>query len=75
MGIEAPGFDDSAWGMPVTGLGAGMLNGDVVKVGMSVVPPERAGVASGISGTVRFSGIVVGFDWKRSYSHGFHRPQ
>ena len=28
---------------------------------MSVIPPQRAGMASGISGTMRFSGIVVGF--------------
>jgi EmrB/QacA subfamily drug resistance transporter len=63
MGMEAPRFDYSAMlgGMLVTGLGAGMLNGEVVKVGMSVVPSERAGMASGISGTVRFSGIAVGF--------------
>jgi hypothetical protein len=63
MGREAPRFDYSAMlgGMLMTGLGAGVLNGEVVKVGMSVIPPERAGMASGISGTVRFSGIAVGF--------------
>jgi hypothetical protein len=63
MDVEAPRFDYSAMlgGMLVTGLGAGVLNGEVVKVGMSVLPPERAGMASGISGTVRFSGIAVGF--------------
>jgi hypothetical protein len=61
MGVEAPRFDYSAMlgGMLVTGLGAGVLNGEVVKVGMSVIPPERAGMASGISGTVRFSGMSV----------------
>jgi hypothetical protein len=60
---KAPRFDYSAMlgEMLVTGLGAGMLNGEVVKVGMSVVPSERAGMASGISATVRFSGIAVGF--------------
>jgi hypothetical protein len=26
-----------------------------------VIPPERAGMASGISGTMRFTGIVLGF--------------
>ena len=52
MGVEAPRFDYSAMlgGMLVTGLGAGVLNGEVVKVGMSAIPPERAGMASGISG-------------------------
>jgi hypothetical protein len=38
-----------------------VLNSEVVKVGMTVIPPERAGMASGVSGTVRFAGIVVGF--------------
>jgi hypothetical protein len=63
MRVEAPRFDYSAMlgGMLVTDLGAGMLNGEVVKVGMSAIPPERAGMASGISGTIRFSGITVGF--------------
>jgi hypothetical protein len=46
--------------MFIAWLGAGMLNGQVAKVGMTVVPVERAGMASGISGTMRFSGIVVG---------------
>lgn len=45
----------------VASIGAGVLNGQVAKVGMSVIPPERAGMASGIGGTMRFSGIVIGF--------------
>jgi hypothetical protein len=40
---------------------AGLLNGETTKVGMTVVPVERAGMASGISGTMRFTGIVIGF--------------
>jgi hypothetical protein len=28
---------------------------------MTVIPAERAGMASGISGTMRFTGIVIGF--------------
>jgi hypothetical protein len=47
--------------MLLSGCGAGILNGEVTKVGMTVIPPERAGMASGVGGTVRFSGIVVGF--------------
>ena len=43
------------------GIGAGTLNGETAKVSMSVIPPERAGMASGISGTIRFAGIVIGF--------------
>lgn len=48
-------------GMLVTGVGAGVLNGEIAKVGMSVIPAERAGMAAGLSGTTKFSGIVVGF--------------
>jgi hypothetical protein len=47
-------------GMLVTGIGAGLLNGETTKVGMTVIPRERAGMASGVSGTVRFSGLVIG---------------
>jgi MFS family permease len=48
-------------GLLLTGVGGGILNSEVVDVGMIVIPPERAGMASGISGTVRFAGIVIGF--------------
>ena len=63
LGIAAPGFKYSAMlgGLLLAGTGAGILNGETAKVAMSAIPPERAGMASGISGTVRFSGIVVGF--------------
>jgi EmrB/QacA subfamily drug resistance transporter len=47
--------------MAVCGIGAGILNGETAKVGLSVIPPERAGMAAGVGGTVRFSGVVVGF--------------
>jgi EmrB/QacA subfamily drug resistance transporter len=47
-------------GMLLTGTGAGFLNGETTKVGMTVIPKERAGMASGVSGTVRFSGLVIG---------------
>jgi MFS family permease len=49
-----------AIGMLITGCGAGLLNGETTKVSMSVVPPERGGMASGIGGTVRFVGLVTG---------------
>src|SRR3984957_15088453 len=48
-------------GMLATGVGAGLLHGETTKVGMTVIPAERAGMASGISGTMRFTGIVIGF--------------
>ena len=47
-------------GMLIIGAGAGLLNGEIMKVGMAVIPRERAGMASGVSGTVRFTGLVVG---------------
>jgi hypothetical protein len=47
-------------GMLLTGIGAGFLNGETTKVGMTVIPKERSGMASGVSGTMRFSGLVIG---------------
>jgi MFS family permease len=49
-----------AIGMVVTGCGAGLLNGETAKVSMSVIPPERGGMASGIGGTLRSVGLVTG---------------
>ena len=48
-------------GMFIAAVGAGILNGQIAKVGMTVIPVERAGMASGVVGTSRFTGIVVGF--------------
>ncbi|HEY0340129.1 MAG TPA: MFS transporter, partial [Steroidobacteraceae bacterium] len=48
-------------GMWILGSGGGLLNGETQKAIMSVVPRERAGMASGISTTARFSGILLGF--------------
>lgn len=48
-----------ALGMVVTGLGAGVLNGDTQKAIMACVPPNRTGMASGISTTTRFTAIVT----------------
>lgn len=48
-------------GMFVIGSGAGLLNGETQKAIMIAVPRERTGVASGISTTARFSGILIGF--------------
>jgi EmrB/QacA subfamily drug resistance transporter len=63
MGWEATQFRylSILGGMLVAGIGAGILNGETAKVSMTVIPPERAGMASGVSGTVRFTGIVIGF--------------
>ncbi|MCA1325073.1 MFS transporter [Herbaspirillum sp. alder98] len=48
-------------GMAVLGCGGGLLNGETQKAIMSNVPPERAGMASGISTTSRFTGVLAGF--------------
>jgi hypothetical protein len=48
-------------GMLIVGISAGFLNGETAKVTMTVIPPERAGMAAGVGGTIRFAGIVVGF--------------
>jgi hypothetical protein len=49
-----------ALGMVVSGAGTGLLNGETTKVLISAVPPERAGMAGGLTGTTRFVGIVAG---------------
>jgi EmrB/QacA subfamily drug resistance transporter len=50
-----------ALGMAVLGSGGGLLNGETQKAIMGSVPPHRAGMASGLSTTTRFSGILLGF--------------
>ena len=47
-------------GMLITGCGAGLLNGETTKVSMTVIPPERSGMASGIGATLRFVGLLLG---------------
>ncbi|OWT71516.1 MULTISPECIES: MFS transporter [unclassified Achromobacter] len=47
--------------MAVLGSGGGLLNGETQKAIMGTVPRHRAGMASGISTTARFSGILLGF--------------
>jgi len=51
----------AALGMAILGSGGGLLNGETQKAIMGAVPAERAGMASGISTTSRFSGILLGF--------------
>jgi EmrB/QacA subfamily drug resistance transporter len=45
--------------MVVTGVGAGIMNGDTQKAIMACVPQARMGMASGISTTTRFTAIVA----------------
>jgi EmrB/QacA subfamily drug resistance transporter len=63
-----------ALGMAVLGCGGGLMNGETQKAIMSSVPPHRAGMASGISTTTRFSGILLGFAGLGAILAGAARP-
>jgi hypothetical protein len=58
--VQGLAYGPMIGGMLITGIGAGLLNGETTKVGMTVIPKERSGMASGVAGTVRFTGLVVG---------------
>lgn len=47
-------------GMVLSGFGIGMANPAIARVGLGVVPPERSGMASGISNTFRIGGLATG---------------
>ena len=47
-------------GMIVGGLGIGLMNPPLASTAVGVVPPQRAGMASGISSTFRQVGIATG---------------
>ena len=57
-------------GMLLLGSGGGLLNGETQKAIMSVVTGERAGMASGIRTTLRFSGILGLCRAQRDPRHG-----
>jgi len=64
--LTAWGASSGSWptilvGMAVLGSGGGLLNGETQKAIMNNLPRNRAGMASGISTTARFSGILLGF--------------
>ncbi|MGV8864623.1 MAG: MFS transporter [Pseudomonas sp.] len=52
------GYLPFACAIAVTGAGAGLLNGDTQKNIMACVPRDRAGMASGMSTTMRFSAVM-----------------
>jgi hypothetical protein len=56
--------------MILMGVGGGILNSESTKVGMSLIPKERAGMASGIASTVRFSAIVIGMTALSAVAYG-----
>jgi EmrB/QacA subfamily drug resistance transporter len=47
-------------GMIVGGIGVGLVNPPLASTAVSVVPPQRAGMASGINSTFRQVGIATG---------------
>jgi EmrB/QacA subfamily drug resistance transporter len=47
-------------GMLLSGIGIGIANPAIARVGLGVVPPERSGMASGISNTFRIGGLATG---------------
>jgi len=56
---------DSSWthlipGFIVAGLGAGLVNPPLASTAIGVVPPHKAGMASGINATFRQIGIAAG---------------
>ncbi|HEY4052053.1 MAG TPA: MFS transporter [Acidobacteriaceae bacterium] len=46
-------------GMLVAGAGAGLLNSETAKVMQGAVPAQRAGMASGLTATTRFVGLLL----------------
>jgi EmrB/QacA subfamily drug resistance transporter len=47
-------------GLLLTGAGIGLANPAIANIALGVVPPERSGMASGISNTFRIGGLAVG---------------
>jgi predicted MFS family arabinose efflux permease len=72
LGITAGGLaalllvsSTSSWvalipGEILTGIGIGIANPSIARIGLGVVPPERSGMASGISNTFRIGGLATG---------------
>jgi EmrB/QacA subfamily drug resistance transporter len=47
-------------GLLLVGLGIGLANPAIANIALAVVPPERSGMASGISNTFRIGGLATG---------------
>ncbi len=52
-------YSCTAFGMIVLGTGAGLLNSETTKAMQGAVPPQRSGMASGLSATTRFTGLLL----------------
>jgi hypothetical protein len=53
-------FGTLAWVLPIAGIGIGMLLVPVTSVPLTVVPPERSGMAASATNTSREMGAVFG---------------
>jgi EmrB/QacA subfamily drug resistance transporter len=47
-------------GLLLTGLGIGLANPAIAHIALGIVPPQRSGMASGISNTFRIGGLATG---------------
>jgi EmrB/QacA subfamily drug resistance transporter len=47
-------------GLIVCGVGIGVANPAIAKIALGMVPPQRSGMASGISNTFRIGGVATG---------------
>ncbi|HWF14750.1 MAG TPA: MFS transporter [Acidimicrobiales bacterium] len=54
------GFGTLGWALPIAGIGIGMLLVPVTSVPLTVVPPERSGMAASATNTSREMGAVFG---------------
>ena len=60
-GVTAQLAVDGAAPRPAAdGVGIGLANPAIANIALGVVPPERSGMASGISNTFRIGGLAVG---------------
>ena len=57
---SASGWTHLLPGLIVAGIGAGLVNVPLASTAVGVVPPNRAGMASGINSTFRQVGIAAG---------------
>ena len=58
---QSSGWRGFALGGIVSGIGTGLINGQMTNAAMSIVPAERSGMASGINATMRQVGVALGF--------------
>ena len=55
-------------GLLLIGLGIGLADPAIARIALGVVPPERTGMASGISNTFRIGGLSIGVARSAPYS-------